>query len=222
MNTFDLTLTSPSLKLIEFFAHPATSGYDFALILHIVRFHGMHIGRVVCLRKRMFSKLISRSFTDQTISRPYQNTSGLDQRNSVLLNDPDVRKFDAERVLCGICDRWVNLASESNAESLQKWFQHRSACQKANGFLTPASPSAPYVFPTLFLKKKANFISCVVYLRKFHHFLKLFPITSSPSPHHTLLQRHLPQITLHRQIQDALMGTVYLRLLRPRPIFSRL
>ena len=87
------------------------------------------------------------------ISRPYQNTSGLDQRDTVLSSDPDVRKFDAERVLCGMCDRWVNLASESNAESLQRWFQHRSACQKASGFLTPASPSAPYVFSTFKLNK---------------------------------------------------------------------
>ncbi|KAG8221162.1 hypothetical protein J3R82DRAFT_2713 [Butyriboletus roseoflavus] len=59
-----------------------------------------------------------------------KNSYGLEERNSLLSKDPDVRKFDAERVLCNICDQWLPVSSENHMQAVQKWLQHRSVCQK--------------------------------------------------------------------------------------------
>ncbi|KAG6381842.1 hypothetical protein JVT61DRAFT_453 [Boletus reticuloceps] len=59
-----------------------------------------------------------------------KNSYGLEERNSLLSKDPDVRKYDAERVLCNICDQWLPVSSENHMQAVQKWLQHRSVCQK--------------------------------------------------------------------------------------------
>jgi hypothetical protein len=65
--------------------------------------------------------------------RNTKNSYGLEERNSLLSKDPDVRKFDAERILCNICDQWVPVSSENHMQAVQKWLQHRSVCQKYVG-----------------------------------------------------------------------------------------
>ncbi|KAH0836887.1 hypothetical protein J3R83DRAFT_8689 [Lanmaoa asiatica] len=84
-----------------------------------------------------------------------KNSCGLEERNSLLSKDPDVRKFDAERVLCNVCDQWLPVSSENHMQAVQKWLQHRSVCQKYVGPSAtstdqlPVEPSSSsrFVFP---------------------------------------------------------------------------
>lgn len=84
--------------------------------------------RKSCLSKKMTTK----------------NAYALDERNALLSKDPDVRKFDAERILCNRCDRWVAVSPENHMQAVQKWLHHRSTCQKSAGpsALTPSLPEA--------------------------------------------------------------------------------
>ncbi|KAK0214849.1 hypothetical protein IW262DRAFT_1403324 [Armillaria fumosa] len=66
--------------------------------------------RKSCLAKKITSK----------------NTYALEQRNAAFSKDPDVRKFDAERVLCALCDCWVPVPVPDDREL---WAQHRNACR---------------------------------------------------------------------------------------------
>ncbi|KAJ3815256.1 hypothetical protein F5876DRAFT_31106, partial [Lentinula aff. lateritia] len=59
-----------------------------------------------------------------------KNTYALDERNSLFSKDPDVRKFDAERVLCAVCDRWIPINSEDHLQAVQTWLNHRGDCAK--------------------------------------------------------------------------------------------
>ncbi|KAL0064960.1 hypothetical protein AAF712_008083 [Marasmius tenuissimus] len=70
--------------------------------------------RKSCLAKKISSK----------------NTYALEERNSLFSKDPDVRKFDAERVLCGECDEWISINPEDHLQAVQKWLSHKSNCQK--------------------------------------------------------------------------------------------
>ncbi|KAH9052305.1 hypothetical protein EDB87DRAFT_1724507, partial [Lactarius vividus] len=51
--------------------------------------------------------------------------------------DPDVRKFDGERVLCKVCNSWISVGPEGQAA--QAWSQHRAQCRLAS----PATPPSP-------------------------------------------------------------------------------
>lgn len=84
--------------------------------------------RKSCLSKKMNAK----------------NGDALDERNALLSKDPDVRKFDAERVLCNKCDSWVAVSPENHMQAVQKWLQHRSTCQKSGGSSVsfPSQPQA--------------------------------------------------------------------------------
>ncbi|KAF9261811.1 hypothetical protein L218DRAFT_1078395 [Marasmius fiardii PR-910] len=73
--------------------------------------------RKSCLAKKISSK----------------NTYALEERNSLFSKDPDVRKFDAERVLCSECDQWIAINPEDHLQAVQKWLSHKSSCQKATG-----------------------------------------------------------------------------------------
>lgn len=67
-----------------------------------------------------------------------KNVYALEERNSLFAKDPDVRKFDAERVLCNICDRWLSISGDDHLQAVQKWLQHRSECQKVvSGLVSP-------------------------------------------------------------------------------------
>ncbi|RXW18298.1 hypothetical protein EST38_g7556 [Candolleomyces aberdarensis] len=54
----------------------------------------------------------------------------LDQRNALFTKDPDIRKYDAERVLCNRCDQWLSMPPEDHYSAVQKWLNHRADCSK--------------------------------------------------------------------------------------------
>ncbi|KAL1940721.1 hypothetical protein VTO73DRAFT_7762 [Trametes versicolor] len=56
----------------------------------------------------------------------------VDDRNAMFTSDPNIKRFDSERVLCRICEKWVSIVSENNAAAVKMWMQHRSACQPAS------------------------------------------------------------------------------------------
>ncbi|EKM50533.1 uncharacterized protein PHACADRAFT_263868 [Phanerochaete carnosa HHB-10118-sp] len=49
-------------------------------------------------------------------------------RSGLFATDPQVRKFDSERVLCKICETWVALGTKDDAQAIQTWLQHRTTC----------------------------------------------------------------------------------------------
>ena|ERR1700722_5542998 len=54
----------------------------------------------------------------------------LEERDAFLSKDPYVQKFDAERILCAICDRWISVSPDNHLDAVQGWLQHRAYCQK--------------------------------------------------------------------------------------------
>ncbi|RDB27741.1 hypothetical protein Hypma_003170 [Hypsizygus marmoreus] len=77
-----------------------------------------------------------------------KNVYALEERNTLFSKDPDVRKFDAERVLCNMCDRWLSVNPEDHLQAVQKWLQHRAACQKtASGVHSSSARSSSQNFP---------------------------------------------------------------------------
>ncbi|KAK1215550.1 hypothetical protein PQX77_021853 [Marasmius sp. AFHP31] len=74
----------------------------------------------------------ARLLKDYTVTplKSSKNTYALEERNSLFSKDPDVRKFDAERVLCGECDEWISINPEDHLQAVQKWLSHKSSCQK--------------------------------------------------------------------------------------------
>ncbi|KAJ7149962.1 hypothetical protein C8R46DRAFT_1008875 [Mycena filopes] len=59
-----------------------------------------------------------------------KNVYALEERNAMFTKDPDVRKFDSERILCGMCDKWLSTPTDDHLGAVQVWVQHRAACQK--------------------------------------------------------------------------------------------
>ncbi|KAJ7636212.1 hypothetical protein FB45DRAFT_828517 [Roridomyces roridus] len=49
---------------------------------------------------------------------------------AVFAKDPNVRKFDAERLLCGLCDKWIALPADDvdGSNSIGVWQHHRETC----------------------------------------------------------------------------------------------
>ena len=88
--------------------------------------------RKSCLVKKMW--VIHPFFVALFISfhfiRNNKNVYALDERNTLFSKDPDVRKFDAERLLCNMCDKWMNVPPDDHLQAVQKWLQHRASCQK--------------------------------------------------------------------------------------------
>ncbi|KAJ7871011.1 hypothetical protein B0H13DRAFT_1895968 [Mycena leptocephala] len=65
-----------------------------------------------------------------------KNVYALEERNAMFAKDPDVRKFDSERILCGMCDKMrtdqcmAQHAPDDHLSAVQVWMQHRATCQK--------------------------------------------------------------------------------------------
>ncbi|KAJ7817229.1 hypothetical protein B0H13DRAFT_1923065 [Mycena leptocephala] len=59
-----------------------------------------------------------------------KNVYALEERNAMFAKDPDVRKFDSERILCGMCDKWLSTPPDDHLSAVQVWMQHRATCQK--------------------------------------------------------------------------------------------
>ncbi|KAF8133612.1 hypothetical protein K438DRAFT_1494849, partial [Mycena galopus ATCC 62051] len=71
-----------------------------------------------------------------------KNVYALEERNNAFAKDPDVRKFDPERVLCGMCDKWLSIPIDDHPAAVQVWLHHRSTCQKTVSALKNSSPGA--------------------------------------------------------------------------------
>ncbi|KAJ7452907.1 hypothetical protein FB451DRAFT_1521045, partial [Mycena latifolia] len=71
-----------------------------------------------------------------------KNIYALDERNALFTKDPDVRKFDAERLLCGMCDKWVTIPTDDHLGAVQTWLSHRGTCQKTPVVSPPPSAGA--------------------------------------------------------------------------------
>ncbi|KAF9038870.1 hypothetical protein BDZ89DRAFT_404472 [Hymenopellis radicata] len=67
-----------------------------------------------------------------------KNTYALQQRNKSLEKDPDARKFDAERVLCAVCDTWIQVPVP---DERQVWQAHKTACRANAGSSSSSSVS---------------------------------------------------------------------------------
>ena len=89
--------------------------------------------RKSCLAKKMYVPFPMRVMVLISYLRNNKNVYALEERNNLFSKDPDVRKFDPERLLCNICDKWLSLPSDDHLAALQKWDKHRTSCQKAAG-----------------------------------------------------------------------------------------
>ncbi|KAJ7575790.1 hypothetical protein C8J56DRAFT_1118861 [Mycena floridula] len=72
-----------------------------------------------------------------------KNVYALEERNTLFSKDPDIRKFDAERVLCATCDKWIPINPDDHLSAVQIWLQHRSGCNKSSGHMPPLNPGSP-------------------------------------------------------------------------------
>lgn len=59
-----------------------------------------------------------------------KNVYALAERDNVLSKDPDVRKFDPQRIQCNICDDWVAVDPDEHTAAIEIWLVHRVACRK--------------------------------------------------------------------------------------------
>ncbi|KAH6903716.1 hypothetical protein BKA70DRAFT_1110631 [Coprinopsis sp. MPI-PUGE-AT-0042] len=82
--------------------------------------------RKSCLAKKLNSK----------------NAYALEERNNLFSQDPDIRKFDAERLLCNRCDQWLSVSPDDHTNAMQKWLHHRASCKVAAGSGSAPPPSS--------------------------------------------------------------------------------
>ncbi|KAJ7056811.1 hypothetical protein C8F01DRAFT_1155129 [Mycena amicta] len=58
-----------------------------------------------------------------------------------ITRDPDVRRVEPDRMMCGICEKWLSLPPDDPAAAVQVWHAHRNGCQKtASALRNVASP----------------------------------------------------------------------------------
>ena len=89
--------------------------------------------RKSCLAKKVYVFSLPLHLKSLIRLNPVSNSKNiyaLEERNALFSKDPDVRKFDAERVLCSICDKWLSVNPDDHLQAVQKWLQHRAACQR--------------------------------------------------------------------------------------------
>ncbi|KZT69213.1 hypothetical protein DAEQUDRAFT_765543 [Daedalea quercina L-15889] len=53
-----------------------------------------------------------------------------DDRGAIFAADPNVRKFDSERVLCRNCEGWISIGVVDNQQASDIWQEHRASCQR--------------------------------------------------------------------------------------------
>ena len=71
-----------------------------------------------------------------------------EERIQYLRSDPYVAKFEAYRVLCASCDKWIRLRPNSTYCSIP-WDAHRKSCLARKGCVIPAHPTAVCQLPCL-------------------------------------------------------------------------
>lgn len=142
LTTSGRILTLHSSRHTVYYVLRVTSGSGSVLIPRIAPSLGMLTARVACQKRCKRIPLPLSSFPISSIPSNNKNGCALEERNSLLSKDPDVRKFDAERVLCNTCDRWIQVSPENHMQAVQKWLHHRSSCQKGAGQSSTTQPEA--------------------------------------------------------------------------------
>ncbi|KAF9474112.1 hypothetical protein BDN70DRAFT_936904 [Pholiota conissans] len=72
-----------------------------------------------------------------------KNPYALSERNSLFAKDPDVRKFDPERLLCNLCDHWLSLPPDDHLGAVQRWISHRASCGRPMSMTGGGSSNLP-------------------------------------------------------------------------------
>jgi hypothetical protein len=88
--------------------------------------------RKSCLAKKGFVfplLALTRRALNNT-SLPYSATAPPGARSTAFTSDPNVKKFDADRVHCRTCTRWVAVGADDAA--IATWNQHRASCEQAS------------------------------------------------------------------------------------------
>ncbi|KAF7311970.1 hypothetical protein MIND_00208700 [Mycena indigotica] len=57
-----------------------------------------------------------------------------------ITRDVDVRRVESDRIMCGICEKWLALPDNPSA-AIQVWHTHREDCQKTTSSLRSTAPS---------------------------------------------------------------------------------
>ena len=89
--------------------------------------------------------------------------SNNEERSTSFATDPDIKKFDNERVHCRICNKWVIVSSDDQAVKL--WGKHRAACQQSSGSAT-TSTAPKYVVISSKISTSSSFGILVFLLRR--------------------------------------------------------
>jgi hypothetical protein len=131
-----LPSSSPTVSAV----HPATSGSASAPTRRTALFRGMPIARAA-FRARGASSTVSPVITHtQSPAAPRLPTySTREPAPPFVAADPDVRKYDGERVLCKVCNNWISVGPEGQAA--QAWSQHRAQCRVASPAALPPPAS---------------------------------------------------------------------------------
>lgn len=73
-----------------------------------------------------------------------KNDTSVEYLNHMFSQDPAIRKYDSERVLCRVCDIWVQISASDYQQSIDIWFEHRAGCTT----LSPPPLAASYETPS--------------------------------------------------------------------------
>lgn len=148
--------TSRSSKRTVYFVRRVTSGSACGPTRRTARYLGTLTGRAAWPRSRAYPICV-RTFTSEVLcpSAPptRKNVNTGDQRSNAFANDPYVRKFDAERVLCKLCETWLSLGTNDTPQAVQTWMDHKLKClQTKNASSSNAGPSTRYIICFVFLR----------------------------------------------------------------------
>lgn len=138
---------SPSSKRTVCSVRLVTNGFACVRTLPTVQFHGTLIERVASPKRRtsLLPHVLYLLVSVLIYSSCRKNLHVGDSRGAVFANDPYVRKFDSERVLCKVCEAWIPLGTENNMEAVQAWMRHKSACLQSKAPTTSsATPTSTY------------------------------------------------------------------------------
>ncbi|TFK21655.1 hypothetical protein FA15DRAFT_69738 [Coprinopsis marcescibilis] len=139
-----------------------------------------------------------------------KNAYALEERNNLFSQDPDIRKFDAERLLCGRCDQWLCVSADDHLLAVQKWLHHRASCTKNN----PAGPSSrsmakeiprappPSGTQIAALNSGSGGSNLLQHRSAASAHASPKPISNGTTPAHTLQQQHQQRIQQHQQQQQ--------------------
>lgn len=82
------------------------------------------------------------------LQKKTKNSSVNEGRKGLFSSDPQVRKFDSERVLCKICETWIQLSPDDDKAAMQTWLHHRTACLQNRPTSSNGAPASSTSIPS--------------------------------------------------------------------------